>query len=61
MFVFRRVSPAQYEALVEYCQTYDVAYELKTLGRTLLFGLPREDWRRLDFSATFTAALSGVE
>ena len=50
--VFRRVTAEQFAALVEFCAYEEIAYELKTLGKkTLMFGLPREVWRRLEYAS----------
>lgn len=49
--VFRRVDGEQYAALVKWCLENDIKYELKAFGRTLMFGLQRGDWRKIDFGA----------
>jgi hypothetical protein len=48
--VFRRVTAEQYSFLYDYVHTEDIPYEIKTLGKTLMFGMSRYDWRRLDFA-----------
>lgn len=58
--VFRRVTADQYAALIEFCTYEDIAYEIKTLGKTtLMFGLPRSVWRRLDYSTLASTGYYG--
>ena len=58
--VFRRVTADQYAALIEFCTYEDITYEIKTLGKkTLMFGLPRNVWRMLDYSNLAISATYG--
>lgn len=58
--VFRRVTAEQYARLVEFCTYEDVQYEIKTLGKTtLMFGLSRGIWRRLDYSNAVDTMFAG--
>jgi len=48
--VFRRVTAEQYAFLYDYVHAEGIQYEIKTLGKTLMFGMSRYDWKRLDFA-----------
>lgn len=47
--VFRRVTAEQYAFLLDYVNSEGVPYEIKTLGKVLMFGMSRYHWRKLDY------------
>jgi hypothetical protein len=58
--VFRRVTPDQYARLVDFCIYEEIAFELKTLGKTtLMFGLPNAVWRRIDYGNLVDTMFAG--